>query len=131
MKQWIVLLVVVFCVSSAFAGADVQSKKMAEVTAQDELEAWTLTEMTCTDVFDLFDDATPGDKKDAEEVMAAQDDVLDLITWVHGYLSGRDGLKKTKYTMNKAGINLAIADIVTVCKPDEEELFLDVVPQIK
>ena len=106
MKQWIVLLIAIFFVTSAFAASDVQSEKMAEVSAQDEMEAWTLVDMTCADVFDL-------------------------LTWGHGYLSGRDGLKNTKYTMNKAGINLAVADIVTVCKPDEEKLFLDVVPQIK
>lgn len=131
MKQWIVLLIAVFFVTSAFAANEVKSEKMAEVAAQDEMEAWTLVDMTCADVFDLFDDATPGDKKDSEEVMAAQDDVLDLLTWVHGYLNGRDGIKNSKYTMNKAGINQAVADIVTVCKPDEEKLFLDVVPQIK
>ncbi len=87
--------------------------------------------MTCTDVFDLFDDATPGDNKDNEEVMAAQDDVLDLLTWVHGYLSGRDGLENSKYTMNKIGINQAVVDITSVCKANEEKLFLNVVPEIK
>jgi len=131
MKQWIVLLIAVFFVTSAFAASDVKSEKMAEVAAQEEMEAWTLAGMTCSDVFDLFDDATPGDEKDSEEVMAAQDDVLDLLTWVHGYLNGRDGIKNSKYTMNKAGINQAVADIVKVCKPDEEKLFLDVVPHIK
>jgi len=131
MKQCIVAWIAVFFLTNAYAGNEVQSKKMAELSAQDDETTWTLTTMTCSDVFDLFDDATPGDKQDDEEVMAAQDDVLDLLTWVHGYLSGRDGLKNSKYTMNKVGINQAVVDITSVCKANEEKLFLDVVPQIK
>ena len=131
MKRVILILIAVLFTTNAFADDTVQSKKMAEISAQDDMELWTLVDMTCSDVFDLFDDATPGDKKDPEEIMAAQDDVLDLLTWVHGYLSGRDGLNSAKYTMNKAGINQAVADIVTVCQPNEKKLFLDVVPNIK
>jgi len=131
MKQFIILLITVFFVATGYAGDKTQSTKMAEISAQDDLEMWSLVDMTCSDVFDLFDDATPNDEKDPEEVMAAQDDILDLLTWVHGYLSGRDGLKNTKYKMNKAGITKAIGDIAKVCKANEEKLFLDVVPQIK
>lgn len=131
MKKCIATCLVVLFLTNAYAGDDVRSKKMAELSAQEDETTWTIATMTCTDVFDLFDDATPGDKKDNEEVMAAQDDVLDLLTWVHGYLSGRDGLKNSKYTMNKIGINQAVVDITSVCKANGEKLFLDVVPEIK
>ncbi len=131
MKQLIVALMAVFFLTNAFAGDDVKSKKMAELKSMDEQTMWTLASMTCGDVFDLFEDATPGDKKDPDEVMAAQDDVLDLIIWIHGYLSGRNGIDNSKYTLNKAGINRAVDDIAAVCKSNEKKRLLDVVPNIK
>lgn len=131
MKQCIVTWIAVFFLTNAYAGNEVQSKKMADLSAQGDETIWTIATMTCLDVFDLFDDATPGDKKKDDEVMAAQDDVLDLLTWVHGYLSGRDGLQNSKYTMNKVVINQAFMEVAAVCKTNEDQLFLDVVPQIK
>ena len=59
------------------------------------------------------------------------DDVLDLLTWVNGYLSGRDGIDANKYTLNKAGIEKTLLSIVEVCKSNEAKRFLDVVPNIK
>ncbi len=131
MKQLLFMVMAVFFVSSAFAGAEVKSEKMAELSATDDGEIWELASMTCGDVFDLFEDATPADKKDPEEVMAAQDDVLGLLTWVHGYLSGRDGINAGKYTLNKDGINKTVENIAKVCKENEDKLFLDLAPTIK
>jgi len=111
--------------------ANVQSEKMAELSAADDEDVFTLAKMTCKDVFNLFDDATPGENKDPEDVINAQDDVFDLITWLHGYLSGRDGIGSSKYKLNKAGIEKAVADMAAVCKPNLEKRFLDVVPTIK
>ena len=124
----------IFIVSCSFAGnnvSNVQSKNMAELTSKDDQTEFTLARMTCSDVFDLFEDADPEGKTDLEDVMDAQDDVLDLLTWVNGYLSGRDGIDTNKYTLNKAGIEKTLLSIVEVCKSNEAKRFLDVAPNIK
>ena len=134
MKRFMLILSSIFIVSCSFAGnnaSNVQSKDMAELTAKDDQAEFTLARMTCSDVFDLFEDADPEGKTDLEDVMDAQDDVLDLLTWVNGYLSGRDGIDANKYTLNKAGIEKTLLSIVEVCKSNEAKRFLDVVPNIK
>ena len=136
MKHFFVILILagIFSVS-AFAGETdkaVKSKQVTEIEAKGDQDMFILASMTCGDVFDLFDAASSDNKEiDPKDVMAAQDDVFDLITWVHGYLSGRDGIKAHKNELNKAGLEKTLANIVSVCKPDEAKLFLDVVPNIK
>ncbi len=86
---------------------------------------------TCGDVFDLYEDASPGKGKDPKELENAQDTVLDFVLWVHGYLSGRDGINREKRPLSKEGVELTVKQIADVCKPDKSRLFLDVVDGIK
>ena len=112
-----------------------QSKHAAELAAKGDNEDFTLADMTCGDIFQLFEDATPADEgqpaKDSQDLADAQDDTLYLATWVHGYLTGRDGFGVSAPKMNKAGIEKVIGDIAAVCKPAESKRFLDVVGGIK
>ena len=112
-----------------------QSKHAATLAAKDANEDFALAAMTCGDIFQLFEDATPadegGDSKDPQDLAEAQDDTLFLATWVHGYLTGRDGVGVSAPTMNKAGIEKVIGDIAGVCEPDESKRFLDVVGGIE
>lgn len=136
MKHFFIILILAIIFStSAFSGESdksVKSKQVTEVEAKGDQDMFILASMTCDDVFDLFDAASSDNKEmKPEDVMAAQDDVFDLITWVHGYLSGRDGIKAHKNELNKAGLEKTLANIVSVCKADEAKAFLDVVPNIK
>ncbi len=112
-----------------------QSKHAANLQAKSDSEDFSLVDMTCADIFQLFEDASPADEgqpaKDPEDLANAQDDTLFLATWVHGYLTGRDGIGVSAPKMNKAGIEKVIGDIAAVCKPDESKRFLDVVNGIK
>ena len=94
-------------------------------------EPFPILTATCDDIYDLFDEATPGEGKDPKEVEEAQDDVLYFVTWVHGYLSGRDGIDQEKRPMNKQGIVTTIEDMARVCDPDGTRLFLDAVTDLK
>jgi hypothetical protein len=53
------------------------------------------------------------------------------VLWVHGYLSGRDGINRDRRPLSKEGVELTVKQIADVCKPDESRLFLDVVDGIK
>lgn len=111
----------------SLAGSD----RVAKLDARDADEPLSLATMTCQDVFDLYADATPADDKDPEDLAEAQDDTLYLVAWVHGFLSGRDGIGKGAPRLTKSGIEQVIADVATVCKPDPSKRFLDVVGGIQ
>jgi len=88
---------------------------------------FNILDATCEDVFDLFYDATPAEDRDPQELEEAQDDVLYLVVWLHGYLSGREGIDLEKRPLGQAGIEKLVAEIAEVCEPDESARFLDVV----
>ena len=118
------LLVASFMTCSALAADEPPA-------AAPEQEQFAIDTATCGDVFDLYEDAVPAEGKDAAELAQAQDMVLLFVVWVHGYLSGRDGIDRDKRPLSKEGIETTVKDISVVCKPDESKLFLDVVDQIK
>ncbi len=53
------------------------------------------------------------------------------MLWVHGYLSGRDGINREKRPLSKEGIDITVKQIDEVCKPDESKRFLEVVKNMK
>ncbi len=65
-------------------------------TEVEEAEPFPILTATCGDIYDLFEDAKPGDDIDPKDVAEAQDDVLYFVTWVHGYLTGRYGFDMEK-----------------------------------
>jgi hypothetical protein len=97
----------------------------------EEDEPFPILSATCDDIYELFEEATPGEGKDPKEVEEAADDVLYFVTWVHGYLSGRDGIDQEKRPMSKEGIVTTIEDMARVCDPDGSRLFLEAVTDLK
>lgn len=88
------------------------------VVEPDDAEPFPILTATCGDIYELFEDAQPGDGKDQKDVEEAQDDVLYFVTWVHGYLSGRYGIDQEKRPMSEQGIVTTIDDMARVCDPD-------------
>jgi hypothetical protein len=133
-------LVTVFLAASlaaapAFAAEDTPPVPAPEATAAaaapEDDDSFTIQTATCSDVFDLYEDASPGEGKDPDDLEKAQDAVLLFVVWVHGYLSGRDGINEEKRPLSKEGIETTVKDIAEACKPDESKRFLDVVHAIK
>jgi len=119
----------------AFAAEDTPPAPAPEATAAapapEDDDSFTIQTATCRDVFDLYEDASPGEGKDPDDLEKAQDTILLFVVWVHGYLSGRDGINEEKRPLSKEGIETTVKDIAEVCKPDESKRFLDVVHAIK
>lgn len=119
-----------FVFAAAFAAplALAQTDQPSEV---EEDEPFPILTATCDDIYDLFEEAAPGDGKDPKELEEAQDDVLSFVTWVHGYLSGRYGIDKEKRPMGRQGVVTTIEDMARVCDPDGSKLFLEAVKDLK
>ena len=122
--------VLVALFAASIAAVPVLASEHAAASAE-KAEPFSIDTATCADVFDLYEDAAPGEGKDEKELEEAQDTVLWFVLWVHGYLSGRDGIDRDKRPLSKEGVETTVKDIATVCKPDESKLFLDVVGDIK
>jgi hypothetical protein len=84
-----------FALAAAFVAPLVlaQTDQLEEMTND---EPFPILTATCDDIYDLFEEATPGEGKDPKEVEEAQDDVLYFVSWAHGYLRGRDGIDQEK-----------------------------------
>ena len=125
MSRFMPALVVASFISCSALAAD---QPPAAEPAQDP---FTIDTATCRDIFDLYEDAVPAEGKDPADLEDAQDTILLFVVWVHGYLSGRDGINRDKRPLSKEGVETTVKDISVVCKPDESKLFLDVVDNIK
>lgn len=85
----------------------------------------------CGDILDLFAAADPQAAKDKKALLAAQDKTYVFVMWVHGYLSGREGIDFAKRPLNQEGITQVVRDIYQVCSNDEKRGFLDAVREIR
>ena len=128
-----VFLATSLAAAPAFAAEDTPPapEATAAAPAPEDDDSFTIQTATCRDVFDLYEDASPGEGKDPDDLEKAQDTILLFVVWVHGYLSGRDGINEEKRPLSKEGIETTVKDIAEVCKPDESKRFLDVVHAIK
>lgn len=102
----------------------------SESSAGDDYR-FTIQTATCGDLYNLMQDAAPGEGKDPATMEKAQDILLYFVVWAHGYLSGRDGIDDSKRPLSKEGIELTVRQIGDVCRPDKTQRFLDVVTAIK
>lgn len=90
-----------------------------------------LATTTCGDLMDLFSAAAPKKGKDPKRLARAQDDVLNFVMWVHGYVSGRDGIDFAKRPLNSEGIKQTVGQVADACRADRARLFLDAVKDVK
>jgi hypothetical protein len=92
------------CSSSAFA---------AESASTDLLDT------TCTQYLQALNIANPGTKPNpdrAAQAAAAQDDIVQALMWVHGYLTGRDGKAGPSRPLNREWIVTYVGKVATICR---------------
>jgi hypothetical protein len=122
-RKLVIMLILSFAISLALAESEQATEK--------EEEPFPIETATCADIYGLFEEASPAEGKDPEELKEAQDEVLYFVTWVHGFLSGRDGIDQERRPMSKSGIVTTIEEMAKVCDPDESRLFMEAVKDIK
>lgn len=121
-----------FASAVAWCGAAGAEESAPAATAEPaHEEGFMLATATCGDVYDLYADATDGEGRDPNDVKEAQDDILYLVVWVHGYLSGRYGFDLEKRPLGDEGIERIVGEMDKVCEPDRSKRFLDAAMEIK
>lgn len=102
-----------------------------QVVAQSE-QGNEMERARCGDIIDLFVSADPEVNKEDEKALAvAQDQTYVFLMWAHGFMSGRDGIDFKRRPLNQQGITALVGEIYTVCKDNEDRLFLDAVKEIR
>lgn len=117
---------VVGCLAALFASIAIAATEPAGRSKGDEMAA-----AKCASILDLFAAADPQGAKDKKALAAAQDRAYLFVMWVHGFLSGRDGIDFAKRPLNQEGVTQVVSDIYQVCKDDESKNFLDAVKNIR
>lgn len=117
--------ILVLCLAG-LAASPAFSETVPKQSQGNEMEAGK-----CSDILDLFAAADPAGAKDKKGLAAAQDRTYAFLMWVHGYLSGRDGIDFAKRPLNQAGITQVVNDIYKVCANDEKRSFLEAVKDIR
>lgn len=112
--------------TSLLAPASAAEPAKPTQTKGDEINTFT-----CGDLIDLFSAAAPKKGKDPKRLARAQDDVLNFVMWVHGYVSGRDGIDFAKRPLNEQGIKQTVDQMASACQADPKRLFLDAVKDVK
>jgi len=121
------LIATLLATTLALPASAAEPAKPAKVTSAGDELATT----TCGDLMDLFSAAAPKKGKDPKRLARAQDDVLNFVMWVHGYVSGRDGIDFAKRPLNEDGIKQTVAQVADACRADKAKLFLDAVKNVK
>jgi len=116
-------------ITAALASSPAFASEPEPAPATDD--RFTVQTATCGDLYELLQDAAPGEGKDPVIMEKAQDMLLYFVIWAHGYLSGRDGIDEDKRPLSSEGIKLTVQQIGEVCRPDKTQRFLDVVVGIK
>ena len=101
------------------------------VNAQPDTKGDELATAKCGGILDLFAAADPSSTDNKQDLAAAQDRTYNFIMWVHGYLSGRDGIDLAKRPINQQGVTQLVGDIYKVCNNNDQELFLTAVKKIR
>ena len=118
----------VFVTAALASGAGLAAEPLPAPVADDR---FTVQTATCGDLYELLQDAAPGEGKDPVIMEKAQNVLLYFVIWAHGYLSGRDGIDEDDRPLSSEGIEFTVKQIGEVCRPDKTQRFLDVVPGIK
>ena len=78
-----------------------------------------LQDTTCAQYLQALTIANPGAKptaKRAAQAVSAQDDIVNGLMWVHGYLSGRDGVNSATRPLTREWMISYVGKLAGVCR---------------
>lgn len=77
-----------------------------------------LLDTSCGQYLQALTIAKPSDKATPEraaQAVSAQDDIVQALLWVHGYLTGRDGANGPARPLNREWIISNVGKLATIC----------------
>lgn len=80
-----------------------------------------LLDTTCGQYLQAIEIAKPGQNANADrnaQAVAAQDDIIVAMMWVHGYLSGRGGSTSAAGALTREWMIAHVGKLAAVCRTD-------------
>lgn len=91
-----------------------------------------LTDATCAEYLDLVEQVKlESQATDAAAAHDAQDDLVSVMLWLHGYLSGRNGIDNQARPLTREWLANGVGVLARACAVDEKRRVADVVAGIK
>jgi hypothetical protein len=91
-----------------------------------------LTDATCGDYLDLVEQVSAESKDTSATASSdAQDDLVSVMLWLHGYLSGREGIDGKLRPLTQDWLAQSVGVLANACAVDETRRVVDVVTEIK
>ncbi len=118
------VLTAVFSICTACAVAETKPEALATST-QNSAMARELTDSTCGEYLDLLERVKQEQKQPVEK-QQSQDDLVGVMLWLHGYISGRIGIDNTARPLNKEWISSHVIKLADVCAKDESKRVVDI-----
>jgi hypothetical protein len=91
-----------------------------------------LTDATCAQYLDLVEQVKlESQAADATAPQDAQDDLVSVMLWLHGYLSGRNGIDNQARPLTRDWLASNVGVLARACAVDEKRRVIDVVAGIQ
>lgn len=118
------VLIAVFSTCVACAVAETKPEP-SSASPQNTAMARELTDSTCGEYLDLLE-RVKQEQKQPIEMQKSQDDLVGVMLWLHGYISGRIGIDNTARPLNKEWISTHVIKLADVCAKDESKRIIDI-----
>lgn len=87
-----------------------------------------VTDATCGEYLDLVEEVAAESKNTAADAPHdAQDDLVSVMLWLHGYLSGKLGIDGEKRPLTREWLSENVGVLAKACAVDESRRVVDVV----
>jgi hypothetical protein len=91
-----------------------------------------LTDATCAQYLDLVEQVKlESEAADVTAPQDAQDDLVSVMLWLHGYLSGRNGIDNQARPLTRDWLASNVGVLARACAVDEKRRVVDVVAGIQ
>jgi hypothetical protein len=91
-----------------------------------------VTDATCGEYLDLVEQVTVESKDTSPSASHdAQDDLVSVMLWLHGYLSGREGIDGTLRPLTQEWLAQSVGVLAKACAVDESRRVVDVVAELE
>jgi hypothetical protein len=94
-----------------------------------------LTDTTCAEYLDLVEqvklESQASGAAKAQDAQDAQDALVETMLWLHGYLSGRNGIDNQARPLTRDWLASSVGVLARACAVDENRRVVDVVAGIQ
>jgi hypothetical protein len=126
LQTLVLISTLLLCTACAVAETKTTSSALP---AKNITQAPELTDSTCAEYLDLLERVKQEQNAPLEN-QKSQDDLVSVMLWLHGYISGRNGVDNISRPLNKEWISANVIKLADVCAVDESKRIIDIAASV-